>query len=215
MRLAHPIGVVDIAYGGIDDVPDRSRLARTDGFAHIDVLTTVDAATLALPIGCPTAFPRPQARWCSTPALPRDDDGANWDRCVRWWRAAPGALLEPWGGAVVHDRATIEAFAEAVPGVRFLIDTGHIAAADVDPVELLEFADHLQLRQAAPGRTQVHADDPDGCVDFPALLARLERLDYRGRCSIEYFDLPDQGWTLDDPRGWACDLLARLHAVGA
>ena len=91
----------------------------------------------------------------------------------------------------------------------------HIAAADADPVELLEFADHLQLRQAAPGRTQVHVDDSDGCVDFPALLARLERLDYRGRCSIEYFDLPDQGWTLDDPRGWARDLLARLHAVGA
>lgn len=214
MALRPPIGVVDIVYGDIDDVAERSRRALADGFEHIDVLTSVDAASLALPIGCPTAFPRPEARWCSTPALPRTPDPElNWDRTVRWWRNAPGALLEPWGGAVVYDRATIEAFAEAVPGVRFLIDTGHIAAAGGDPLELLEFADHLQLRQGAPGRTQVHVDDPSGVVDFVALFERLERLDYRGSCSVEYFDLPEQGWSLDDPRGWACDLAVLLRSL--
>ena len=32
-----------------------------DGFAHIDPLIGTDPATLAIPIGCPTAFPRPVA----------------------------------------------------------------------------------------------------------------------------------------------------------
>ena len=48
----------------------------------------------------------------------------------------------------------------------------------------------MQLRQAAPGKTQLHADD-GGDVDFAAVLAELDRLDYQGLISIEYFDLPD------------------------
>ena len=45
----------------------------------------------------------------------------------------------------------------------------------------------------------MHVDDATGDVDFAAVLRRLEELDYRGKLSIEYFDLPDNGWPLDDP----------------
>ena len=39
----------------------RAELARAPtGSDHIDVLVDVDAATLALPVGCPTAFPKPR-----------------------------------------------------------------------------------------------------------------------------------------------------------
>jgi sugar phosphate isomerase/epimerase len=205
-----PIGVVEVVYGAGGDAASRSRLAVEDGYAHIDVMVDVDASTLALPVGCPTAFPKPIAGWCATPA-PVDVEGM-WERCVRWFRAAPGALLEPWAGAVVHSRETVEAMRAEVPGLRLLVDTGHVADWGGDPLDLLPYADHLQLRQGAPGRTQLHVDDPDGVVDFGAVLDALDARDYDGRLSVEYFDLPDQGWALADPRAWARDLRDALLA---
>ena len=207
-----PLGVVDIAYGFELDAPARSALAEADGFDHIDVLVAVDADTLELPVGCPTAFPRPVPGWCATPA-PADGPGA-WDRCVDWFRAAPGALLEPWAGAVVHSAETCAEMMAAVPGLRLLVDTGHVADWGGDSLELLEFAGHVQLRQGAPGSTQLHVDDPDGVVDFDALLRRLDALDNPTLLSVEYFDLPALGWPLADPRAWACDLARSVRTLG-
>ena len=204
-----PLGVVEVVYGLDGDAPARSRIAAADGFAHIDVLLDVDPATLALPVGCPTAFPKPSAGWCATPA-PVAGDGM-WERCVRWFRAAPGALLEPWAGSVVYSLETCRAMMAEVPGLRLLVDTGHVADWGGDPLELLPYADHVQLRQGAPGSTQLHVDDQDGVVDFTAVFARLEALGYEGLRSVEYFDLPEQGWPLEDPRGWAVDLAAALR----
>jgi sugar phosphate isomerase/epimerase len=208
------LGVVDVVYAPLP-VEERARHAQADGYEHIDVVLdpTRDLerdGLLALPIGCPTAFPKPQQRWCATPA-PRADDGA-WDRAVRWWRAAPGALLEPWAGSCVNSLDAVIAFREAVPGVRLLVDTGHVADWGGDPCEFLEFADHVQLRQGKRGCTQVHVDDPTGAVDFTAVLAHLEALGYEGKLSIEYFDLPEHGWPLADPVGWARDLQAAIRS---
>jgi sugar phosphate isomerase/epimerase len=204
-----PLGVVDVVYARRADIVEGSRAARADGFAHIDPLLGTDPATLALPVGCPTAFPKPVATWCSTPAPSAELDGA-WERAVRWWRAAPGALLEPWAGAVVNSRASIDAFRAEVGDVRLLVDTGHVADWGGDPCELLALAGHVQLRQGKPGHTQLHVDDPTGVVDFDAVFRTLEALDYRGKVSVEYFDLPEHGWGLDDPEQWARDLAARL-----
>jgi sugar phosphate isomerase/epimerase len=102
---------------------------------------------------------------------------------------------------------------DEVPGLRLLVDTGHVADWGGDPLEMLEYADHVQLRQGRPGATQVHVDDPTGVVDFAAVLRRLDELDYRGRLSVEHFDLPDLGWPLDDPVGWATDLLHHLRVL--
>jgi sugar phosphate isomerase/epimerase len=185
-----------------------SQLARDDGYAHVDVGLGADPSSLALPIGCPTAFPKPQAQWCATPA-PVDEPGM-WERAVRWWRAAPGALLEPWAGACVNSLASVRAFREEVPGVRLLVDTGHVADWGEDPCALLEYADHVQLRQGRAGAAQLHVDDPSGVVDFGEVFARLDALGYRGCCSVEYFDLPEHGWGLADPRAWARDLFRAL-----
>ena len=127
--------------------------------------------------------------------------------------AAPGALLEPWAGATVNSLESVRAFREEVPGVRLLVDTGHVADWGGDSLELLEYADHVQLRQGRPGHTQVHVDDPSGVVDFAAVFDRLRALDYRGKLSVEYFDLPDQGWPLADPERWARDLAARVRSL--
>ena len=209
--MRRPLGVVDIVYARRGDVPQRALAAQADGFEHIDPLLGTDASSLALPIGCPTAFPKPRPGWCATPA-PRAGEGM-WDRAVRWWKAAPGALLEPWAGAVVNSADAVRAFRAEVPELRLLVDTGHVADWGGDPCELLELADHVQLRQGKPGHTQVHIDDPSGVVDFAAVLRRLDALDYRGRLSVEYFDLPENGWPLEDPESWARDLAARVRWV--
>jgi len=209
--LRYPLGVVDVVYARRGDGPARARAARDDGYEHIDAMLGTDPATLALPIGCPTAFPKPQPGWCATPA-PSAGDGM-WERAVRWWQAAPGALLEPWAGAVVNSVETVRAFRAEVPGVRLLVDTGHVADWGGDPCELLDLADHVQLRQGKRGHTQVHVDDPAGEVDFAAVLARLDQLGYPGKLSVEYFDLPQNGWPLEDPEQWARDLAARIRAM--
>jgi sugar phosphate isomerase/epimerase len=208
-----PLGVVDVTYARHGEIAARARAARADGFAHIDPLVGTDPADLVLPIGCPTAFPKPVDTWCSTPAPSAQLEGA-WERAVRWWRAAPHALLEPWAGAVVNSPETVRAFRAEVGDVGLLVDTGHVADWGGDPCELLELAGHVQLRQGRPGSTQLHVDDPTGVVDFDAVFATLERLDYGGRVSVEYFDLPANGWPLDDPEQWARDLAARLRESG-
>jgi sugar phosphate isomerase/epimerase len=205
-----PLGVVDVTYARLAEVTDRARAARADGFEHIDPLIGTEPASLALPIGCPTAFPKPVDAWCTTPAPSAQLDGA-WERAVRWWRRAPHALLEPWAGATVNSVEKVRAFRAEVGDVRLLLDTGHVADWGGDPYELLELADHVQLRQGKPGHTQLHVDDPTGVVDFAEVLRALDRLDYRGKLSVEYFDLPENGWPLDDPEQWARDLAARLR----
>ena len=159
----------------------------------------------------PTAFPKPQPGWCSTPA-PRDGPDM-WERTARWFRQAPGALLEPWAGATVCSLDTVRAMQAEVPGLRLLVDTGHVADWGGDPLELLEHADHVQLRQGGPGHTQLHVDDPAGVVDFAAVLARLEVLGYRGRLSVEYFDLPEYGWALEDPLAWTLALADHVRTL--
>jgi sugar phosphate isomerase/epimerase len=205
--VRYRLGVVDVTFWGVPE-PERDHRAAALGFEHIDVLVTVDPSSLVLPIGCPTAYPKPQPGWCSTPAPIGDDD--MWDAAVRWWRRSPGALMEPHARAVVHSIETVRAMQEEVPGLRLLVDTGHVADWGGDPLELLEHADHVQLRQGCPGHAQLHIDDPRGVVDFAAVLRRLDELDYPGCISVEHFDLPERGWPLDDPIAWAVDLRTHL-----
>jgi sugar phosphate isomerase/epimerase len=205
------LGVVDVVFWKDGDPVQRAEHARDIGFEHIDVSVDVDPASLVLPVGCPTAYPKPQPGWCTTPA-PRDEPGM-WERTVRWFTRSPGALLEPWAGACVNSIERARAIMEEVPGLRLLVDTGHVADWGGDPLEMLELADHVQLRQGKPGSTQLHADDPTGVVDFAAVLGRLDELEYRGCLSVEYFDLPEHGWGLDDPVAWATDLRAQLLSL--
>jgi sugar phosphate isomerase/epimerase len=208
--VRYPVGVVDIAYATEPDVARRSERARADGFDHIDVMLDIDPATLALPIGCPTAFPKPVDTWCTTPAPPAGEEA--WERTVRWWRDAPQALCEPWAGASVHSLEQVLALREAVPGVRFLVDTGHVTDWGGDVLELLPYAAHVQLRDARPGATQVAPGDGD--VDFAAVLARLDELDYPGVLSVEYFDLPEHGWRCEDPAAYATALREIVTTLG-
>jgi len=203
-RARYPLGVVAGAFA--PDPPARaSERARDLGFDFIDTHIDVDPSTLALPEGCPIAQ-RPVPRFCM--ALPR----RTWEHTVESFRAAPGALLEPAARSVVNSNDKARAICSEVPGLRLLLDTGHVADWGGDPVELLDLAGHIQLRQGRPGDAQLHVDDPTGTVDFAAVLARLDALCYQGMLSVEHFDIPGMGWPLDDPVAWSVDL--HVHVSG-
>src|SRR5262245_65953302 len=116
-----------------------------------------------------------------------------WEWTVRKFRDAPGCLLEPWAGATVNSLESIQAISEEVPGLRFLIDTGHVADWGGDPLEVLAYADHIQLRQGKPGQTQVHVDDASGVVDFTNVIASLHERGYHGTMPIAHPNLTEHG----------------------
>jgi sugar phosphate isomerase/epimerase len=212
-RVRRGIGVVDVAFRP-DPPTVAAQRAAALGFDHIDVLATV-TDDLALAVGDRIAPTKPQPG-CSTPAPARPQDDADadrlWDRAVAAYRRAPGMLLEPWGGSICNSIERARAMLDAVPGLRLLVDTGHVAGWGEDPAELLPWAAHVQLRQATNGQIQRHPDE-GGDVDFAAVIARLDELDYPGLMSVEYFDLPDYGWPLEDPVGHCVALAAHVRAL--
>src|SRR3954469_21779864 len=190
-RVRRSLGVVHIVFAP-DSPAVAAQRAAALGFEHIDVLADV-REPLALP-GVDRISPGRAQSGCSTPApaRPTDEPAADalWDKAVAWYRDAPGMLLEPWGGSICNSVERVKAMLDDVPGLRLLVDTGHVAGWGEDPCELLPFADHVQLRQARRGEVQVHPDEA-GDVDFAAVLRRLDEVRYRGVLSVEYFDLPD------------------------
>jgi sugar phosphate isomerase/epimerase len=218
MTLNRSIGLVAVTLGPMD-VRDACRRASELGFDHLDASAAdVDAldadavAGLAVPIG-DRISPSEARTDCTTMPLYERLGEDRFDEAVAMFREQPGARLEPGPRSVADSIAKVEAILAAVPGLTLTVDTGHVTTWGEDPIPLLRHASHVQLRQAAPGKPQLHPDDPDGVVDFAAVLAELDRLDYRGLISIEYFDLPEMRMPLDDPVGHAVALAAHVRAL--
>jgi sugar phosphate isomerase/epimerase len=217
MARSRPIGIVGVAFGDerLDVMATRSAELGFDHIdAHIDAIGALgdaELAALAVPIGDRiSGFDIVAGCTALAPFERRGED--RFDETVAAFRAAPGARLEPGPRTSAGSIAGVEAIIDAVPGLRLTLDTGHVATWGEDPVRLLRHADHVQLRQAAKGRPQLHADE-GGDVDFAAVLAELDRLDYQGAISIEYFDLADMGWPLDDPVGHCVALAAHVRGL--
>jgi sugar phosphate isomerase/epimerase len=215
--VRYSVGIVSVAFGGIG-LEDAAQRAADLGFDHLDSsagavdrLDAVELASLAVPIGDRiSGFEVLGGCTSMAPVERRGED--RFDETVELFRRNPGARLEPGPHSAAAGIAKTEALVAAVPGLRLTVDTGHVASWGEDPVPLLRHADHVQLRQAAEGRPQLHPDE-GGDVDFAAVLAELERLDYRGLLSVEYFNLPDYGWPLDDPVGHAVALATQVRAL--
>jgi Xylose isomerase-like TIM barrel len=201
----YPLGIVFIAFGAGTPIPEAAARARDLGFDHIDIPVGF-SGDLPLPVGDRVAFPWPQPG-CSCPALPPGPDAR--ERMLRAFRAVPTALLEPWAGSALAGTDAVLAFLDEVPGLRLLVDTGHVTCWGGDPCDLLPYAGHVQLRQARRGVNQARHGD----VDFARLFDRLDELAYPGLLSIEYFDLPDRGAPLDDPLGHAVALAEELRPL--
>ena len=203
--LSFPLGVVCVVFGRVPMAAAADR-ARALGFDHLDVIDGSSERDLVLPVGDRIAFPGPRAGRTS-PAPPKAEHA--WEAAVAAYRAAPGARIEPWPGSILDSIAACTEMLAAVPGLTLTVDTGHVACWGEDPVELLPYAAHVQLRQAGKRVAQTL----EGDVDFARVIARLRVLDYRGRLSIEYFDLPEMGWPLEDPQGHAVELARRIRPL--
>ena len=216
--MKHAIGIVAVAFGPGHGVVEASARAAELGFDHVDVsdqgidlLSTDEIAALPVPVGDRIGGFAVQAG-CTCMALVERRDEDRFDETVDAFRRQPGARLEPVPRSSADSIEKVEAIVAAVPGLRLTLDTGHVATWGEDPVRLLRHAGHVQLRQAAVGRPQLHPDE-GGDVDFAAVIAELERLDYRGLLSIEYFDLPDLRMPLEDPIGHAVALAAHIRPL--
>jgi sugar phosphate isomerase/epimerase len=217
--MRYAVGVAAVVFGGTDVERAAARAAEL-GFEHLDCsdmalakLGPERVAQLPVPIG--ELLSGPDVRPGCTAMAPFERRGEDrFDEAVELFSRNPGARLEPGPRSVADSIAKAEAIVAAVPGLRLTVDTGHVATWGEDPVRLLHLADHVQLRQAAKGRPQLRPDD-DGDVDFRAVLRELDRLDYRGLLSVEYFDLPSYGWPLDDPVGYAVALKDHVRSLMA
>ena len=216
--MRYPVGIVAVGFGVGVSIEDAAQRAADLGFDHldssagaIDRLDATELANLAVPIGDRIAgFEVLSGCTSMAPFERRGED--RFDETVELFRNHPGARLEPGPRSAAAGPGKTEALVAALPGLRLTVDTGHIATWGEDPVPLLRHADHVQLRQAAEGRPQLYPDE-GGDVDFAAVLAELERLDYPGLLSVEYFNLPDYGWPLDDPVGHAVALAAHVRSL--
>jgi len=208
--VVRPLGVVSVAFRPATAAEAAVR-ARELGFDHIDIAVDALGQELALPVGdvCTPRTPRAGCTWLAP--LLRDE--GSFDFTVQRLREHPGTRLEVGPGSVAGSVAMTRALAEAVPGLRLTVDTGHVAAWGEDAIDLLDLAAFVQLRQAAPGLPQLHVDDARGVVDFGAVLRRLDELGFDGKISVEYFDLPELGWPLEDPVGWCVDLAGYVRAL--
>jgi sugar phosphate isomerase/epimerase len=211
------VGVVAVAFGDtpVEEVASR---AGALGFDHIDCsdlalerLGADGVAALAVPVGDLLSGADVRSG-CTAMALIERRGQDRFDEAIEVFGRHPGARLEPIPHSMADSVAAAERIVAAVPGLRLTVDTGHVATWGEDPVRLLHLADHVQLRQAAKGRPQLHPDD-GGDVDFGAVLRELERLDYRGLLSVEYFDLPSYGWPLDDPVGYSVALASHVRGL--
>jgi sugar phosphate isomerase/epimerase len=205
------LGIVHVAFGG-EALPSASARAKALGFSHIDIGVDSVGQDCTLPIGevCSPRVPQPGCTWLA----PTLRDEGSFDFTVRRLRESACTRVEVGPASVAGSVAMARALVDAVPGLRLCVDTGHVTTWGEDPIELLDLAGHVQLRQAAPGQPQLHVDDARGVVDFGALLSRLDALDYDGLVSVEYFDLPELGFPLaDDPVAWCVDLATAVRRL--
>jgi xylose isomerase-like TIM barrel protein len=214
-----PLGLGDVCFYPRLDNYRCAEMGAMLGFHHLDLHSywdDGDESKLALPIGnrivnTGTAktelselasdgerlaqWPVPRPGWGYVPP-PARFEGA-WELTVRLLRECPTAVTEPWAGSVLATNAQTKELLKEVPGLRLIVDVGHLVFRDEDPYELLEFADIVQLRDCAPSRQQLPVGE--GVMDFKKVKAELERLDYQGLITVEYFDLPWVGYPSQTP----------------
>ena len=204
-RVRWPLGVVDVVYASATRRRARARgAARADGFAHIDPLLERRPGDARAADRLPDRVPEAAARAGARRPRRARATACGSGRCAG---GAPrrGALLEPWAGAVVNSARDGAGDVRAeVPGRAAARRHRSRRRLGRRPVRA---ARARRPRAAAPGQARAHA----GARRRPGGRRRLRRgaraastrLDYRGRLSVEYFDLPDNGWPLDDPEQWA------------
>jgi Xylose isomerase-like TIM barrel len=210
VTIGRPLGIVSVAFGLGCPQSEAARQAQSLGFDHLDIAIDRMAGgteeSLAVAVGDRNGAVPQTGCTCRLPP------GWTWEQCVALLRRQPELRVEPGPRSVLDSAAAIRAMCHEVPGLRITLDTGWAAFGGYDPLEVADLAGHVQLRQARPGHPQVHPDE-EGDVDFAAVIERLKAVGYQGLISVEYFDLPELGLSLDDPVGYCVDLADRVRPL--
>lgn len=108
-------------------------------------------------------------------------------------------------GTVIQGQADLDRLLAAVPEISLLLDPGHLAFAEIDPVAVAKrYAariGHVHLKSVRPAIAErvrregwsfcravtegVFTIPGEGCVDFPAIFKILAGADYRGWLVVE------------------------------
>lgn len=153
------------------------------------------------------------------PKLSRDDvlDYAGKLSELAKWSAGQGVKLayHHHMGAMVQDAEDIDWLMEGSgPELGLLYDTGHLHFAGADPVAVLDkwssrvhhvhykdvrqsvldkiHADDASFLDAVAGGAFTVPGDPEGCIDFDAVTAKLKAVDYTGWIVVEAEQDPSQ-----------------------
>ena len=211
-RLSVPfpfgLGVVDVVYAVAWHHRGTGAARAADGFAHIDPMVGTDPARSRCRSGARPRSRGPRRDGAPRPrrptARPVGEDRRALPRRARLPDGAVGRLgrrLDRAGARDARRGARSRAARRHRPRRRLGRRPARAAAVRA-------------ARAAAPGHAGLDPTPcrrPRGVVDFAAVVARLQRLGYDGRCSVEYFDLPEQGWALADPAPGPVDLAAPLR----
>lgn len=200
-EMHYKLGIAEVVFGNIPRAAAAER-AHELGFCHIDIAGD-DETPLALPVG-DRGWDRPRSGF-STGAPP--EAPGVWERAVNAYKKVPGSRIEAWPGSIIDSVEKVTAFFDEVPESNLLLDTGHVATWGEDPAELIRFAGHVQLRQAKKGEPQT----TEGDVDMRSFVEALKDAGYRGFVSIEYLDIPEMGFPLDDPVSYAVRLAEEVR----
>ncbi len=204
------LGIVSVAFGLDCPYPEAALRARELGFDHLDIgldrLGGGGEVPMAVPVGDRISVtPRPGCT-CTPPR------GCTWEEAVEQLSGQPQLRVEPGPQSLLDSANSVRAMCEQVPGLTITLDTGWAVSCGYDPLDVADLAGHVQLRQARPGRPQLHPDEA-GDVDFPAFLSGLRARGYAGKFSVEYFDLPHLGLPLEDPVGCSVALADQVRPL--
>ena len=107
--------------------------------------------------------------------------------------------LEPNFSSAVRTPKATRRLAENVSDLGLVIDPAHFVVQGYRQEELeplWPFAKHVHARQARPGFLQARLEG--GTIDFAAIVAALNGVDYEGAICIENILLPDAAWLTSD-----------------
>jgi sugar phosphate isomerase/epimerase len=103
-------------------------------------------------------------------------------------RGVPLAF-EPEPGMLVDDLAGYDRLAARLPGLLLTLDIGHVRCTERCSIEdaIARYAPRIANVHVEDirGRTHEHLDFGEGEIDFPPVLAALERAGYRGLVQVE------------------------------
>jgi sugar phosphate isomerase/epimerase len=150
--------------------------------------------SLADEVGCPLLnFQLGGMREGETREGARERLGAGLHELTAWKGDRDLRLtFEPHYGSPAEEPAQALALVERVwPEVGIAYDPSHFAmhpavASLAESEPLLDYAQHVHVRNAAPGRMQAPMEE--GTVDFAWLVAALRKRGYAGALAIEYLD---------------------------